>query len=46
MTNKDLLYSTENYTQYFAKIYKGKEFEKVLYVCIYIYHRAIYLKLT
>ena len=37
MTNKDLLYSTENYTQYFATIYKGKEFEKVLYVCIYIY---------
>ena len=32
MTNKDLLYSTENYTQCFATIYKGKEFEKVLFL--------------
>ena len=47
MTNKDLLYSTENYTQYFATIYKGKEFGKVLcvyiYVCVYIY---IYIYIT
>ena len=25
---KNLLYSTENYTQYFVLTYKGKEFEK------------------
>ena len=28
ITNKDLLYSTENYTQYFVKLYKGKESKK------------------
>ena len=28
-TNKDLLYSTGNDTQYFAKTYKEKESEKV-----------------
>ena len=28
ITNKDLLYSTENYTQYFAISYKGEETEK------------------
>ena len=28
ITNKDLLYSTENYTQYFVVTYKGKESEK------------------
>ena len=28
ITNKDLLYSTGNYTQYFVKTYKGKESEK------------------
>ena len=27
--NKDLLYSTENYTQYLVIIYNGKEPEKV-----------------
>ena len=41
ITNKDLLYSTENYTQYFVITYKGKEFEKEymyqLYIHIYIY---------
>ena len=28
ITNKDLLYSTGNYTQYFVIIYKEKESEK------------------
>ena len=28
ITNKDLLYSTGNYTQYFIITYKGKESEK------------------
>ena len=28
ITNKDLLYSTGNYTQYFIIIYKGKESKK------------------
>ena len=28
MTNKDLLYHTGSYTQYFVIIYKGKESEK------------------
>ena len=38
ITNKDLLYSTENYIQYFGIIYKGKEPEKeyiYTYICIY-----------
>ena len=42
MNNKDLLYSTGNYTQYFVISYKGKEYEKeniytYIYVCVYIY---------
>ena len=28
ITNKDLLYNTENYTQYFVINYKRKEYEK------------------
>ena len=32
ITNKDLLYSTGNYTPYFVLTYKGKESE---YICIY-----------
>ena len=37
-TNKDLLHSTGNYTQYFVIAYKGKESEKeiYIYVCIYV----------
>ena len=35
ITNKDLLYSTENYTQYFVITYMGKESEKE-YIYIYI----------
>ena len=34
ITNKDLLYSTENYTQYFVITYKGKESEKI---DVYVY---------
>ena len=34
--NKDLLYSTGDFTQYSVIIYKGKEFEKE-WICIYIY---------
>ena len=35
ITNKDLLYSTGSYTQYFALIYKENESEKeYIYVCI------------
>ena len=35
ITNKDLLYSTGNYTQYFAIAYKRKESEKIgICVCI------------
>ena len=50
-TNKDLLYSTGNYTQYFVITYKGNESEiKIplslsMCVCIYIYlyiYRYIY----
>ena len=35
ITNEDLLYSTQNYTQYFSIIYKGKEPKKIdICVCI------------
>ena len=39
INNKDLLYSTGNYTRYFAITYKGKESEKEYidtYIHIYI----------
>ena len=37
MTNKSLLYSRGNYTQYFVTTYKGKESEKeYIYVCVYV----------
>ena len=37
--NKDLLYSTGKYTQYFVITYKGKESEKeYIYIYIYIYN--------
>ena len=35
ITNKDLLYSTENYIQYFVTAYKGKEYEKRIFISIY-----------
>ena len=34
--NKDLLYSTGNYTQYFVIMYKGEESEKNRYICMYM----------
>ena len=35
-TQKDLLYSTGNYTQYFVITYMGKESEKAyIYICMY-----------
>ena len=40
-TNKDLLYSTENYNQYFIITYKKKESDKE-YICVYI-HTYIYI---
>ena len=33
ITNKDLLYSTGNYTQYFVITYKGKESDKEYMYC-------------
>jgi len=45
ITNKDLLYSTENYSQYFGIICKGKESEKeyvYIYVCIYNWITVLY----
>ena len=38
ITNKDLLYSTGNSTQYFVITYMGKESEKMkIYIYIYIH---------
>ena len=45
ITNKDLLYSTGNYTQYFVITYKGKESEKE-YIYISLNYCAVHLKLT
>ena len=41
ITNKDLLYSTRNYTQYLVMAHKGKEYENIytytyIYVCVCI----------
>ena len=43
INNKDLLYSTGNYTQQFVITYKGKESENT---CIKLNHCAIDLELT
>ena len=37
ITNKDLLYGTGNYTQYFVITCKSKESEKDMYVCVGVY---------
>ena len=45
INNKDLLYSTENYTQHSVITYKGKESEKrkiYIYIYVYIYIRCDY----
>ena len=34
ITNKDLLYSTENSTQYSVMAYMGKESKKRVHVCV------------
>ena len=44
-TNKELLYSTGNSTQYFVIAYKGKELDRE-YMCVYTNHSAMNLKLT
>ena len=48
ITNKDLLYSTENYIQYPMINHKGKEFLKkeCLYIYVYLNHFAMYQKWT
>ena len=52
MTNKGVLHSTGNYTQYFVITYKRKEsgniYVHICIICIYILylnHFAVYLKL-
>ena len=45
MANKGLLYSTGNYSQYFLIVYKGKESGKE-YICIYLNHTVVHMKLT
>ena len=37
INNKDILYSTGNYIQYFVITYMGKESEKNRYTCVNIY---------
>ena len=37
ITNKDLLYSTGNSTQYFAMAYMGKESKKEWIIYVYVY---------
>ena len=38
ITNKDLLYSSENYTQYFAITYEGEDSEKeYVGVCVFVH---------
>ena len=45
--NKDLLYSTENSTQYSVIIYTGKKNLKRMNICIHkLNYLAVYLKLT
>ena len=47
VNNKDLLYSTGNYTQYIIIMYNGKESEKeYIYICITESLFAVQLKLT
>ena len=49
MSDKDLLCSARNYTQYFVITYNGKESEKeymCVCVCIKLNHSGVHLKLT
>ena len=43
--NRDLLYSTGNYIQYFTTVNYEKEYEKE-YICVKRNHFAVHLKLT
>ena len=48
LINKELLYSTGNYTQYFVITCKKKESEKEyihMHTYTHIYHFAVYLKI-
>ena len=44
--NKNLLYSTGNYTQYFVITYTGKGSKREYYIYIWLNHFAMHLKLT
>ena len=46
VNNKDLLYSTGNYTQYLVISYNRKESEREYYIRIYLNHFAVHWKLT
>ena len=52
ISNKDLLYNTRNYAQYFVLTYMGKASEKeytyiiIIYIHIKLNQFAAYLKLT
>ena len=47
ITNKDLLYSTENSTQYSVVTYMGKEcIKEWIYVYVWLSHFAVHLKLS
>ena len=37
INNKDLLYSTGNYIQYFVITHNGKECEKYKHICVYLF---------
>ena len=41
INNKDLLYTTGNYSQYLVITYNGKEFLKNLYIYKYIYTHTL-----
>ena len=46
ITDKDLLYSTDNSAQYYAASYTGKAREKEqMRVCVSLNHGAVYRKL-
>ena len=40
--DKDLLYSTENYVQYFVITYRGEESEMNVCVCVFILYIRTY----
>ena len=44
MTNKDLLYSTRNVTEYSVMAYMGKESKNSGYMCVCVYTRTYIYK--